>query len=728
MAEVYSFPDDAADEGSDELGREGFVARLALALESASRGTASNVIGLVGPWGSGKTTVLNMLASTLEVSTTPWQRVEFNPWFYSDETSMQIGFFNELRNRMGTIANAARDKRVRKTARKAARRGRDRFSTLLQTTAPFLSAASGLVSVDAGEAARTLGRIVGGEVTASKAFADAHRTLEQIGLPFVVVLDDLDRLDPAELLLVIKLVRLIGRLPNIHYVLSYDEQTLLDIIGASPMVGDRPGRANNYLEKIVQRRFDMPPLRKHQIDELVNEGMDSFTTLFQIEIATTDLSRFSDVYDKALRQRFTTPRGIYRFFAQTSMVHPDVFAELNVVDYLLMTWIRVEEPALYRWIAHQRDYVLNTNREQVFGLRDKDLAAKDRQNKLRLALEESGIDKSREMPVLEVLTHLFPMLRFDEAGSPRQAGSIDYLSGMRICHSDYFDRYFALEVPPEDIANVAVQAGVGALVSGDLSADIAIKLKSAFLADSGLIRRKLEMSGKNASAIARWMAEAMAADETRTRWVGGTYNDARYVLADALLHVDPASLPTLLEEINSSTLALEGLAQAVRPLLRADHAPSHIAAEQFTAVRTTVREVLQQFLERHFIASEGRDPIDGESSLWILLWTWEEVDTNGPRKWIQDRIENGDWNLFRSVGALADIGVSAEGTRTISGGISRAQIDRFFDLEWLLGRPEVQALDLDQYDKTPGPADHVLATADSLEALARSTLRMLRRN
>ena len=728
MTEISSFTDDARDEGSDALGREGFVARLALALESAGRGTGSNVLGLVGPWGSGKTTVLRMLASTLQASPTPWQRVEFNPWFYADEASMQMGFFNELRNRMGVIAQRSQDKNIKRTARKAARRGRDRFGVLMETTAPFLSAASGLVSVDAGEAARTLGRVVGGEVTASKAFADAHRTLSDIGLPFVVVLDDLDRLDPAELLLVVKLVRLIGRLPHIHYVLCYDESTLLDLLAASAVVGDRPGRANDYLEKIIQRRFDMPPLRGQQIDDLVNHGIDDFTRQFNINLSASEVNRFSDVYDKALRARFTTPRAIYRFFAQTSMVDPGVFAELNPVDYLLMTWMRVQEPALYRWIAHHRDYVLNTNREQLLRSLDKDHAATDGRYKLRAALEESGIDKGQEEAVIAVLTHLFPMIRFDDAGKPRPASGIDYSSEMRVCHSDYFDRYFALEVPPEDFANVDVRAGIDALVSGEITAGPAVRLKSFFLADPGLIRRKIQISRENASAIARWMAEAMAVDEPRMRWVGGASNDARYVLADALLHVEPADLPSLFAEVSTSTLALEGLAQAVRPLLRAESAPNHVAAEQFFAVRTTARHELKRLIEEHFASGEERDPIDGESSLWILLWTWEEIDSEGPRAWIKDQVENGTWSLFRSVGALADIGVSADGTRSITGGVSRSQIDKFFNIDWLMKRPEVQGLDINEYENTPGPADHVVATPDRLEALARSALRTLRRN
>ncbi len=45
-----------------------------------------------------------------------------------------------------------------------------------------------------------------------------------------MILDDLDRLTAEELMQVFKLVRLVGRLPYVYYLLGYDEQTLVDLI------------------------------------------------------------------------------------------------------------------------------------------------------------------------------------------------------------------------------------------------------------------------------------------------------------------------------------------------------------------------------------------------------------------------------------------------------------------------------------------------------------------
>lgn len=53
------------------------------------------VVGIHGPWGDGKTTVLNMLQADLEADGET-ATVEFNPWRFTDEPSMLAGFFRVL--------------------------------------------------------------------------------------------------------------------------------------------------------------------------------------------------------------------------------------------------------------------------------------------------------------------------------------------------------------------------------------------------------------------------------------------------------------------------------------------------------------------------------------------------------------------------------------------------------------------------------------------------------
>jgi predicted KAP-like P-loop ATPase len=94
-------------------------------------------------------------------------------------------------------------------------------------------------------------------------------------MPVLVVLDDLDRLTPDELPLVFKLVRLVGRLPNVYYLLRYDERTLLDVLRRTDLVGDDEARGRDHLEKMVQVRLDLAPGAARALPETGSGPADS---------------------------------------------------------------------------------------------------------------------------------------------------------------------------------------------------------------------------------------------------------------------------------------------------------------------------------------------------------------------------------------------------------------------------------------------------------------------
>jgi energy-coupling factor transporter ATP-binding protein EcfA2 len=92
----------------DLLDRAGLAALLADEVQSlnASQGA---VVGVLGDWGSGKTSLLNMLVEQLKDSSIPV--VEFNPWLFSGTEQLVTAFFEELAaqlrlkgDRLGSIA------------------------------------------------------------------------------------------------------------------------------------------------------------------------------------------------------------------------------------------------------------------------------------------------------------------------------------------------------------------------------------------------------------------------------------------------------------------------------------------------------------------------------------------------------------------------------------------------------------------------------------------------
>jgi predicted KAP-like P-loop ATPase len=79
-----------SSKSDDKLNRAPFAERVAGVLRELPKG-ASLVVGIHGPWGDGKTTVLNMLRADLEADDST-ATVEFNPWRFTDEPAMLAGF------------------------------------------------------------------------------------------------------------------------------------------------------------------------------------------------------------------------------------------------------------------------------------------------------------------------------------------------------------------------------------------------------------------------------------------------------------------------------------------------------------------------------------------------------------------------------------------------------------------------------------------------------------
>jgi len=81
----------------DVLERGGFVERLASALIGRKTGQASGIVlGLTGSWGSGKSSLLNLLAAHIREKYPNSALVRFDPWLVSGRNDLIVEFIGEL--------------------------------------------------------------------------------------------------------------------------------------------------------------------------------------------------------------------------------------------------------------------------------------------------------------------------------------------------------------------------------------------------------------------------------------------------------------------------------------------------------------------------------------------------------------------------------------------------------------------------------------------------------
>ena len=89
----------------DRLGRRPFAQALAAEVMAApvARGY---VIGLTGPWGSGKTSILNMTVDALGDQAVV---VQFNPWMFSGTEALVSSFFAEISKQLAKKETKLKD-------------------------------------------------------------------------------------------------------------------------------------------------------------------------------------------------------------------------------------------------------------------------------------------------------------------------------------------------------------------------------------------------------------------------------------------------------------------------------------------------------------------------------------------------------------------------------------------------------------------------------------------
>lgn len=413
-------------ESEDRLGRVELAKRVAKLVGETYSRDSSVVHGLVGPWGSGKSSVLALVERQVEALDDNWVVVRFSPWATSDLSGLLSEFY-------GAIAEALPKKRS-----EAFKRG---LAEAMSATAPLLNIAGGLLGTGAvGDAADKGAELLRREKSWASRFSEASEEFAKLDKKLLVIADDVDRLRGDELLDFLKLVRLVGRFPGMSYLIAYDEDGLLASIESAGAAVENNERARDFLEKFVQYPVYVPPLIESQVFALLNDALSTAISESSHRYSS-ESGRLSFAF--AWTELLDSPRAINRFAAQIRLVLPLHSAgEVDLEDVILLTLLRLHAPSVYKAIGRQKSILTKARGKDDFDwttIIDADLPI--------------GIARALK----EIVSRLFP------ATSPR---GDDQVIGPRAANSDYFDRYFLQGIPEEDIADSWIRDAVTAADGG----------------------------------------------------------------------------------------------------------------------------------------------------------------------------------------------------------------------------------------------------------------------
>ena len=99
------------DGTQDFFGRADYARRVARLLVSSAR-RGSTVVGIMGPWGSGKSSALNLVELCLRTGHGA-TCIRFNPWYFETVPQLIMGFFAELAKSLG-VSTAVEESPLRR--------------------------------------------------------------------------------------------------------------------------------------------------------------------------------------------------------------------------------------------------------------------------------------------------------------------------------------------------------------------------------------------------------------------------------------------------------------------------------------------------------------------------------------------------------------------------------------------------------------------------------------
>jgi|HubBroStandDraft_6_1064221.scaffolds.fasta_scaffold00021_23 predicted KAP-like P-loop ATPase len=467
--------------GEDELGRLQFARDIASAI-SAWHDKDSLVFALVGAWGDGKTSIKNLVLEQLTARAAPGKPsvLEFVPWEWAAQDRIVAAFFDEMAAELKYVDPS--DQGRKRTEAFV------QYGELLQAASKSVAGIPAvLTALIAGAAALGISQLTtgtgktvfallallfifvgalvavsGSALTAIGQFRTGRAERRQVTVrqrkqrlaalmatgmpsaPLLVVMDDLDRLDADELRNVLQLIRANADLPNLVYLLLYDEEVISNTL--DHVYG---GHGRDALAKVVNVRLQVPRVEASRLTQL---GKSRVRSAIERSGQTLDELYWENLAASGWGDLLENVRSVKRFMnlysLHLSLMVRDGVLEVQPADLAAIDLLAIVEPKLHEALPKAKD------------LLTRDARSDDKANRRRQLdqLIETASERHRAA-VSQLLMRLFPPLE-SVVGNTYHADFQyqEWWARRRVCSILAFDIYFTLTVPSNEASGSQVRA------------------------------------------------------------------------------------------------------------------------------------------------------------------------------------------------------------------------------------------------------------------------------
>ncbi|OWA34003.1 hypothetical protein B9G55_16840 [Saccharibacillus sp. O16] len=411
----------ASDE-EDLLKRTDFAKDLVAAI--VEQGAQNLTIGILGEWGSGKSSVYTLMKQALKGTDKAKDYVimDFKPWYFgADNHEIIRTYLFQLMDviKQDSGFDPLLDKKLRQYA--------SYVSALNLRTGGFIFSFKDFLekympSKDS--------------LKISDIKKEIETLLKESTKSIIVFIDDIDRLDRDEIKMVFKLIRLVADFPKITYVLALDEK----VVAASLAESDDAKSlemGKKYLDKFIQLPIYLPKAEQLRVNDMVWKRLPEELT--QGGLQKDELFQHMGMLE-------ITPREATRFVNLVSFFLPILRGEVNVKDLAYLLLIQIKSPELYTFISENRSSLVESGQ--------------GRNGKGNTKWDDHSIELfQKNIPDFKkyryILTHLFQRAIYlydKEEYENEKSTSTEILDReKRISSPDYFLQYFKYALPDKEV-------------------------------------------------------------------------------------------------------------------------------------------------------------------------------------------------------------------------------------------------------------------------------------
>lgn len=321
-------------------------------------------IALQGEWGSGKTSLMNLLKWNLcDTDDSPYYPIWINTWQYSlmktpGQTIISIleGIVSQMIAIMPNQSWNESKKKIGGIFKKIATVG--------------AKAAVGVVGVDGG----LVDELVGEENSVK---SDISQLKEEIGRlieealnsntskqGFTFYIDDLDRIDPPVAVEILELLKNIFDLEKCVFILAIDYDVVIK--GLKPKFGELTDKNErefrSFFDKIIQLPFSMP-VASYNVDTFLVDALSKVDYFSAAELQDTHLSEI--LSEVARLSVGSNPRSLKRLLntlSLISIINRKKTAETEVIDTksksinFALVCMQIAYPYIYNQLTEESDF------------------------------------------------------------------------------------------------------------------------------------------------------------------------------------------------------------------------------------------------------------------------------------------------------------------------------------------------------------------------------------